>query len=76
MNLEMTWGLGESAVTALRRRVETGLPAEICGHCRPLTAKVTDDCPLLSPLNAAGCAGDIRRVICLPLARSDERGWG
>lgn len=76
VNLEMTWGLGEPAVTALRRRLEAGLPAEICAHCRPLTAKVTEDCPLLSPLSAAGCAGDIRQVVCLPLARSDERRLG
>lgn len=75
-NVEMTWGLGEPAASALRRRAQVGLPAERCAHCRPLTAKVTDDCPLLNPLNAAGCAGDIRRVVCLPLARADERRLG
>lgn len=76
VNLEMTWGLGEAAGGALRRRIEAGLPAEICAHCRPLTARVVDNCPLLTPLRAAGCAGEIRRVVCLPLARSDEQRLG
>lgn len=76
VNLEMTWGLGETAETALRRQVEAGMPAEACAGCRPLTARIMDDCPLLNPLRAAGCAGEIRQVVCLPLARGDEKRLG
>lgn len=71
--LEMTWGLGEEAVSALRREVEAGLPADRCAACRPLTAQFADHCPLLEPLQAAGCAGDIRRAVCLPLTQGRER---
>lgn len=56
--------------------MQADLPAEICAHCRPFTARIIDDCPLLNPLCAAGCAGEIRRGVCLPLARNDEQRLG
>jgi signal transduction histidine kinase len=71
--LEMTWGLPDPAVAALRRRVAAGLPGEQCAGCRPLTAQLTDACPLLEPVVAAGCAQGIGRVVCLPLTHGQER---
>lgn len=73
IELEMTWGLPERAVAALRRRVEEGLPAQRCASCRPLAANLTDRCPLLEPLQEAGCADGVERVVCLPLTRGRER---
>lgn len=72
-DLEMTWGLSDAAVRALRRQVQAGFPADRCATCRPLTAQISQDCPLLTPLQAAGCAEGIDRVVCLPLGRGRER---
>lgn len=71
--LEITWGLDDTAVRALRRRVRTDFPSNRCRSCRPLTAQVMDDCPLLKPLVEAECAGGIDRVVCLPLGRGQKR---
>ena len=72
-DLEMTWGLNEAAVRALRQQMQAGFPTARCATCRPLTARVTQDCPLLVPLREAGCAEGIDRVVCLPLGRGQER---
>jgi len=72
-DLEMAWGLDEAAVRALRDRLRSGFPAERCRRCRPLTANLNQDCPLLTALQAAGCADSINQVVCLPLVRGQER---
>ncbi len=72
-DLEIAWGLGDAAVHALRHQIRTGLPAGRCATCRPLTAQISQDCPLLTSLKAAGCAEDIGRVVCMPLGRGQER---
>ncbi len=72
-SLEMTWGLSDSAVSALREQIQADFPADRCARCRPLTAQVSQDCPLLTSLEAAGYAEGIGRVVCLPLGRDPER---
>ncbi len=72
-HLETTRGLDDRAVSALRRHVEADFPIERCITCRPLTARRDEDCPLLTPLQAEGCADDVNRIICLPLERGEER---
>ncbi|MFQ5857091.1 MAG: GAF domain-containing protein, partial [Anaerolineae bacterium] len=72
-DLEMTWGLSDPAVRALRRRVQASFPVDRCTTCRPLTAQISQDCPLLMSLETAGCAEGIDRVVCLPLGRGQER---
>lgn len=71
--LEMAWGLSDEAVATLRRVVDAGLPVEACRHCRPLSARLRDSCPLLTPLHSAGCAGTPPAVVCMPVGRGDER---
>lgn len=71
--LEMAWGLPDEAVAALRRAVDAGWPAEACSRCQPLSARVYDTCPLLTPLRAAGCAGGLQGVVCMPLGRGEQR---
>ena len=46
LNLDMAWGLSDSYLSGLRQRMQTGLSLEKCQHCSPLTARVTDNCPL------------------------------
>jgi len=72
-HLEATQGLDDRTADVLRRHVESGFPIERCATCRPLTARRGEDCPLLTPLQAEGCADDINRVICQPLKRGEER---
>ena len=72
-DLEIAWGLDDEAVRALRQRIQSGFPTSRCATCRPLTAQLNQDCPLLKALEEAGCAGDIQRVVCLPLGRGRER---
>ncbi len=72
-NLEIAWGMSDAAVRALRHRIQTDFPAERCARCRPLTAQINEDCPLLTSLQDADCADGIRRIACLPLGRGRER---
>ncbi|MFQ5594523.1 MAG: GAF domain-containing protein [Anaerolineae bacterium] len=72
-NLEMAWGLSDDAVTALRQQIQADFPAHRCAGCQPLMAQLSQDCPLLTSLEAAGCAEGISRVVCLPLGRDAER---
>ncbi len=71
--LEITWGLPEAAVVAIRRSLDGGLPAERCRSCRPLTARLTDACPLLTPVSEARCVPGVRQVVCLPLHHGQDR---
>ena len=71
--LEMAWGLDEAAVCALRHCLQHNFPAERCRQCRPLTALLVQDCPLLMALQQAGRASFVQQVVCLPLGRGQER---
>ncbi len=73
LKLEMTWGLSDTYIQALRRRVEEGIPAGRCRGCLPLTARVTDDCPLFQGLQAQAQADGMASLVCLPIARDQER---
>ncbi len=73
LKLEMTWGLSDGYVHALRRRVEEGIPAGRCRGCTPLQARVTGDCPLFQGLQDLAQAEGIASLICLPIAREQVR---
>jgi len=72
-SLEMAAGLSNDGISALRQQIQADFPARRCATCRPLTAEVGQECPLLTSLEAAGCAEGIGRVVCLPLGRDTER---
>jgi two-component system nitrate/nitrite sensor histidine kinase NarX len=69
----MTWGLSDTYIQALRRRVEAGIPADRCRGCVPLTARVTGDCPLFQGLQAQARADGMASLVCLPITRDQER---
>lgn len=71
--LEMSWGLENCAVEALRDRLRSEFPAQRCAQCEPLTAHVNQDCPLLAAVREASQDADIERVMCMPLGRGDQR---
>ena len=73
LKLDVTWGLSESYVQALRKRVEAGISAERCRTCVPLHAQVKSDCPLFHGLQSAAQAEWIASLICLPVARDQGR---
>ncbi len=73
LKLEMTWGLSDTYIQALRRRAEEGIPAGRCRGCLPLTARVTDNCPLFQGLQTQAQADGMASLICLPIARDQER---
>lgn len=73
LKLEMTWGLGDTYIQALRRRVEEGIPAGRCRGCLPLMARVTDNCPLFQELQTQAQADGMASLVCLPIARDRER---
>ncbi|RMF91468.1 MAG: GAF domain-containing sensor histidine kinase [Nitrospinota bacterium] len=71
--LEIAWGLSDTAAGVLRCQMQAGLSSDRCAACRPLTARFNDDCPLLKPLQQAGCPDDIDQVVCLPMGHRGER---
>ncbi len=73
LKLDMAWGLSENYLSALRARIEAGIPAQRCRGCIPLKTKVDSDCPLFEGLHAAAKAEGIGSLICLPMAREQER---
>ena len=46
LKLDMAWGLSETYLSALRSRMDEGIPAARCRTCVPLRTKATSDCPL------------------------------
>jgi signal transduction histidine kinase len=73
LKLDMAWGLSDGYVRALRQRVEAGIPAGRCRGCAPLQARVTSDCPLFQGLQGLAQTEGIGSLICIPIAREDER---
>ncbi len=73
LRLDITWGLSDRYVQALHHHVDKGISAERCRRCRPLTARVTQDCPLFDGLQGQAQMDGIHSLVCLPLTRNQER---
>lgn len=72
-DVELTYGLAEPAVLALRQQIATGFSAQRCADCQPLTAHINQECHLLRSLQGTGSGDGIDRVVCMPLGRGQER---
>lgn len=72
-DLELTLGLSDPAVAALRQEVQDGSAAQQCANCQPLTANINSQCSLLASLQRSGHAPAVDRVVCMPLGRGGER---
>jgi len=73
LRLEIAWGLSDTYLRHFRQRVEAGIPAGRCRTCRPLTARVSSDCPLFDGLQDLARAEGIQSLICLPISREQKR---
>jgi signal transduction histidine kinase len=73
LKLEMAWGLNDTYLHALRQRVQAGISTERCRSCKPLTARVTNDCPLFQGLETQAQADGMASLVCLPIARDERR---
>ena len=73
LKLDMAWGLSDNYLSALRARIDAGIPAQRCRNCIPLKTKSNSDCPLFVGLHAAARAEGIGSLVCLPMARDQER---
>jgi signal transduction histidine kinase len=72
-SLELTYGLDERAVQALRQQTERAHLAQQCVNCQPLTAHLSAECQLLASVAAAGNGRGPERIVCMPLGRGQER---
>jgi nitrate/nitrite-specific signal transduction histidine kinase len=72
-SLELTYGLDERAVQALRQQTETAHTPQQCANCQPLTAHLSAECHLLASVTAAGNGRGPERIVCMPLGRGQER---
>lgn len=73
LKLDMAWGLSERYLQALRARLEQGVDAERCRTCTSLKTHVSSDCPLFVGIQPIAQAEGIGSLICLPIAREQER---
>jgi len=73
LKLDMAWGLSERYLQALRARLEQGVDAERCRTCTSLKTHVSSDCPLFVGIQSVAQAEGIGSLICLPMAREQER---
>lgn len=71
--LEIAYGLNDSAVDTLRAQVQSRSAMQRCADCQPLTAHVNQECSLLHALQQSGHAPAVDRVVCMPLGRGGER---
>ena len=71
--LAFTWGLSEQAAARLRDAVEGALQGEACRTCQPLTARLNQRCPLLSPLGELAQREGVESVVCLPVVLQNRR---
>jgi signal transduction histidine kinase len=72
-SLELTYGLDERAVRALRQQTEGAHSAQQCANCQPLTAHLSAECHLLASVAAAGNGRGPEHIVCMPLGRGQER---
>ncbi len=73
LKLDMAWGLSERYLQALRARLELGVDAVRCRTCTSLKTHVSSDCPLFVGIQSIAQAEGIGSLICLPIAREQER---
>jgi signal transduction histidine kinase len=73
LNLDMAWGLSESYLTELRRRIDQGIPAERCRTCNILHASAEGDCPLFDGLQPLAELEGLSSLVCLPITLEKER---
>lgn len=73
LKLDMAWGLSDTYLAGLRRRVAGGIPTGSCRQCSPLKARVSDDCPLFEGLEALAGREGIQSLVCLPLISNQKR---
>jgi len=73
LKLEVTWGLSDRYVHALRRHIAQGIPYDRCQGCVPLRAQITGDCPLFRGMEELAKAEGITALACLPIAREQGR---
>lgn len=73
LKLDMAWGLSDHYLSALRTRMDEGIPAHRCRTCIPLKTKSSSDCPLFVGLNTIAQSEGIGSLICLPMSREQER---
>jgi signal transduction histidine kinase len=73
LRLDMAWGLSDTYLHNLRRRVEAGIPASRCRLCDSLTAHVSGDCPLFAGMQDLARAEGIQSLVCLPIVREQKR---
>ena len=73
LNLDMAWGLSDSYLQGLRRRIEIGVPAGRCRGCDHLTARPSGDCPLFAGLQDLAQEEGIQSLICLPISHHQKR---
>lgn len=73
LRLDVTWGLSDTYVQALRRRLEAGISMSHCQSCSPLQARVTSNCPLFDGMQQVAQAEGIQSLICLPITREQKR---
>lgn len=73
LKLDMAWGLSENYLSALRGRIDTGIPMERCRSCSVLKTHVNSDCPLFTGLQPVAQAEGIGSLICLPIVHEQER---
>ncbi len=73
LKLDMSWGLSENYLRALRASIDGGLDAERCRNCTGLKTHVGSDCPLFTGLHSIARTDGIGSLICLPIVREQER---
>lgn len=73
LKLDMSWGLSEDYLRALRASIDAGLDAERCRNCTTLQTHVGSDCPLFTGLHSIARAEGIGSLTCMPIVREQER---
>ena len=73
LKLDMAWGLSDTYLGGLRQRMEAGIAAGRCEQCSPLTARLSNDCPLFEGMEGLARREGIQSLICLPLTRNQKR---
>lgn len=76
LNLDMAWGLSQEYLSALRQRIDQGIPAERCRVYSTLHAQATQDCPSfdgLQPLANQEELSSLKRCSSIPWLRCSGR---
>ncbi len=73
LKLDMAWGLSDTYLHSLRRRMEAGISAVRCHDCTLLKARLANDCTLFQGMEEVAQREGIQSLICLPLMRNQKR---